>query len=103
MAKKKEEQKEEKETKPTQKEIIVSLNLKRISPQIYETKKEGVKEILTVTLENKNEGVTVTIKGNKASHPLRKWDKRIFEEEEEIVMTLSVPNMNQKKITDFKE
>ena len=83
------------------KEIIVNLKIKKIATEIYETKKEGVKEILKVTFESPAEGIVIALKGAKASHPLRNWDKRVLDTKDDIVMTLSVPKINQKKLDDF--
>lgn len=89
--------------KASKKEIIVNLKIKEIVTQVYETKKEGVKEILKVSFTNASNGVSVTLKGSKKMHPLRHWDKAMLDTKEDIAMTLSVPSTNQKKITDYKD
>ena len=88
--------------KSMKKEIIVNLKIKEIDTKIYETKKDGVKEVHKVSFENVTNGVSVTLKGKKSTHPLRNWDKGILNSKEDIVMTLSLPSTSQKKITDYK-
>ncbi len=78
----------------------MNLKIKKMSTETYETKKEGIKEIYKVVLYNPSDGITITLKGKKASHPLRNWDRRMLSSKEPIHMTLSVPTIKQKSITD---
>ena len=100
MAKKKPLTEDKKETSQ---EFVVNLKIKKITDDTDKTVKAGVREIRKVVFENVNDGVSLSLKEPKASHFLRKWDKRIFTAETEIVMTLTVPYVNQKLITDFGE
>ncbi len=88
--------------KSMKKEIIVDLKIKDITTKIYETKKDGVKEIHKVSFENIANGVSITLKGRKVTHPLRHWDKKMLNSKDDIIMTLSLPTNSQKRITDYK-
>lgn len=85
------------------KDIIANLKLRDIIDKVYQTKKEGTKEIRTVALSDTDLGISVTLKGAKANHPLRDWDKSVLTKEDVVTLTLSVPKISQKKITEFKE
>ena len=89
--------------KPATKDIIANLKLRDIVDKVYQTKKEGTKEIRTVALSDTDLGISVTLKGAKAYHPLKDWDKSVLTKEDVITLTLSVPKVSQKKITEFKE
>lgn len=87
--------------KPT-KDIIANLKLRDIVDKVYQTKKEGTKEMRTVSLSDTDSGISVTLKGAKAYHPLRDWDKSILTKEDVVTLTLTVPKVTQTKITEFK-
>ena len=80
--------------------LEVDLKIKKIATEIYETKKEGIKEILKVSLVNPESGLTITLKGKKATHELRDWDKRMLNTKESIHLTLSLPSVRQTAITE---
>ncbi len=82
------------------KQIDETLKIKKMSTDVYETKKEGIKEIFKVTLVNPADGFTVVLKGDKSTHHMRDWDKRMLNTKESIHMTLSIPTVRQKNITD---
>ncbi len=86
------------------KEVTVDLKIKKMSTEIYDHKKEGIKEILKVAFWNAEKGISITMKGKKATHPLRDWDKRMLNTKETISLKLSLPTIKQTAITDeFKE
>ena len=75
---------------------------RKVSPILQELFfKKRVKEILKVVFESAADGIVIALKGAKSSHPLRNWDKRVLNSKDDIVMTLSVPKINQKKLDDF--
>jgi len=82
------------------KKLEVELKIKKIVTEIYETKKDGIKEILKVSLVCPESGLTVTLKGKKATHELRDWDKRMLNTKETIHLTLSLPSVRQTAITE---
>ena len=82
------------------KKLEVDLKIKKIATEIYETKKEGIKEILKVSLYAPESGLTIVIKGKKATHELRDWDKRMLNTKESIHLTLSLPSIRQTAITE---
>lgn len=92
-----------KEESQKTKDIIANLRLRDIVDKIYQTKKEGTKEIRTVSLSDTGSGISLTLRGAKQYHPLKNWDKSVLTKEDVITLTLTVPKNTQKKITEFKE
>ncbi|KKM87247.1 hypothetical protein LCGC14_1270900 [marine sediment metagenome] len=82
------------------KKLEIDLKIKKIATEIYETKKEGIKEILKVSLVCPESGLTIVIKGKKATHELRDYDKRMLNTKENIHLTLSLPSIRQTAITE---
>ena len=101
MAKKKPEVKAEPKAPPKKKskEYAVTLKVKFFDDKVDTTAKTGVREIRKVNLTSS--GINLTLTDSKASHLLRSVDKRVFNEGMEVLMTLSIPDINQKKITEF--
>lgn len=88
------------EAKPESKEYTATLKVKFYDDKVDTTAKTGVREIRKVNLTAS--GINLTLTDKKASHLLRSIDKRVFTEGMEVFMTLSIPNIEQKKITDFE-
>ena len=80
--------------------LEIKLKIKKIVTEIYETKKDGIKEIFKVSLENPESGLSITLKGKRATHVLRNWDRRMLDTKEDIRLTLSLPSVKQTNITD---
>jgi len=80
-------------------EYAVTLKVKFFDDKVDTTAKTGVREIRKVNLTAS--GINLTLTDSKASHLLRRVDKRVFNEGMEVLMTLSIPDINQKKITEF--
>ena len=86
------------------KELNIDLVCKGISDTITPpTKKFGVRTIRKVTFVNEGRGVNIVIKAEKKVHPLRHWNGEMLKEDEGMLMLLEVPEVKQKKITDFDE
>ena len=81
-----------KETKP--KEWVSTLKVKFYDDKVDKTVKAGVREIRKVNLVAT--GVSLTLTDSKVSHLLRSIDKRVLDEGMEVLMTLSIPDINQK-------
>jgi len=45
--------------------------------------------------------ITVSIKDEKADHPLKDWDLNTLTKEDKIKITLELPNSKQTKIEEF--
>lgn len=104
MAKKKPAivQNKKEDVKPKKsKEYTAILKVKFYDDKVDTTQKTGVREIRKVNLTCS--GISLTLTDKKASHLLRSIDKRVFTEGMEVFMTISIPDINQKKITDFED
>lgn len=92
--------KEDNKTKKS-KDYSTTIKVKFYDDKVDTTQKTGVREIRKVNLIGS--GVSLTLTDRKASHLLRSIDKRVFTEGMEVFMTLSIPDINQTKITDFED
>ena len=84
-------------------DIKISVKLGKITDTIDKTKAHDIRTMRNVSFKNKSEGVSVVMKAEKKLHPLKNWTKDMFNEKEDMVLLLEVPEVIQSKITDYND
>ena len=84
-------------------DIKISVKLGKITDTIDKTKAHDIRTMRNVSFKNESEGVSVVMKAEKKLHPLKNWTKDMFNEKEDMVLILEVPEVIQSKITDYND
>ena len=83
--------------------ITINIKLGKIIDSTDKTKAYDVRTMRNVSFKNIDEGVSVVFKSEKKNSPFKNWTKDMFNEKEDMVLLLEVPEVIQSKITDYND